>query len=406
MPEFTCKVTDDRGQTQVLIEQADSEAELRQRLTERGLFAYSIQPRSALPSVSLGWKNGRPRRRRLSGDDFRLFNQQFVTLIRAGLPIMQALEILSQRAARPALRTILSDIRQRVRGGASLSDAFAAQEVFPQVYTTALLAGERSGNLPVVLDQYISYQKITGSLRRRLLTTLVYPTLLVIVASGVLSYVIVYVVPKFAELYGEMQQSLPAMTVLVLSLSLNVRNWILVLLVVAVAAAIAAGFASRTPGGAQFLDRLRMGLPVAGDILLKFRLTQFCRTLSTLLSSGIPLVSSLEVAGGAMGSPVLRHAMSTAAQGVREGKTLHKALDETGIVPGLVTEMVEVGESTGALPAMLNSVSEFYEDELDARLARLIALVEPLLLLVVGGVVLVILIALYLPVFSLGQLAR
>ncbi len=406
MPEFTCKVTDDRGQTQVLVEQADSEAELRQRLTERGLFAYSIQPRSALPAVSLGWKNGRPRKRRLSGDDFRLFNQQFVTLIRAGLPIMQALEILSQRAARPALRSILSDIRQRVRGGASLSDAFAAQGVFPQVYTTALLAGERSGNLPVVLDQYISYQKITGSLRRRLLTTLVYPTLLVIVASGVLSYVIVYVVPKFAELYGEMQQSLPAMTVLVLSLSLNVRDWILVLLVVAVAAAIAAGFASRNPKGAQFLDRLRMGLPVAGDILLKFRLTQFCRTLSTLLSSGIPLVSSLEVAGGAMGSPVMRHAMSAAAKGVREGKTLHKALDETGIVPGLLTEMVEVGESTGALPAMLNSVSEFYEDELDARLARLIALVEPLLLLVVGGVVLVILIALYLPVFSLGQLAR
>jgi len=406
MAEFTCKVTDDRGQTQVLNEQAESEAEVRQRLTERGLFAYSIQPRGALPAVSLGWKNGRRRRRRLAPDEFTLFNQQFVTLIRAGLPIMQALDILSQRAARPALRSILTDIRQRVRGGASLSDAFAAQGVFPQVYTTALLAGERSGNLPVVLDQYIAYQKITGSLRRRLLTTLVYPTLLVIVASGVLSYVIVYVVPRFAELYTEMEAALPPMTVLVLSLALNIRDWVLVLVAAAVAAAVAMGFASRRPAGAQFLDRLRMGLPIAGDILLKFRLTQFCRTLGTLLSSGIPLVSSLEVAGGAMGSPVLRRAIATAAQGVREGKTLHKALDETGIVPGLVTEMVEVGESTGALPQMLSSVSEFYEDELDARLARLIALVEPLLLLVVGGVVLIILIALYLPVFSLGQLAR
>jgi type IV pilus assembly protein PilC len=319
---------------------------------------------------------------------------------------MQALEILSQRAARPALRSILGDIRQRVRGGASLSDAFAAQGVFPQVYTTALLAGERSGNLPVVLEQYIAYQKITGSLRRRLLTTLVYPTLLVIVASGVLSYVIVYVVPKFAALYGEMQQSLPALTVMVLSLSMNVRDSVLVLLLVVAAAAVGMSLAARRPAGAQFLDRLRMSLPLAGDILLKFRLTQFCRTLSTLLSSGIPLVSSLEVAGGAMGSPVLRNAMAGAARGVREGKALHKALDETGIVPGLVTEMVEVGESTGALPAMLNSVSEFYEEELDARLARLIALVEPLLLLVVGGVVLIILIALYLPVFSLGSMVR
>jgi type IV pilus assembly protein PilC len=406
MPEYTCKVTDDRGQTSVLVEQADSEAELRQRLTERGLFAYSIQPKSVLPTVSLGFKDGRPRRRRLPPDEFTLFNQQFVTLIRAGLPIMQALEILSQRAARPGLRSILGDIRQRVRGGASLSDAFAAQGVFPQVYTTALLAGERSGNLPVVLEQYIAYQKITGSLRRRLLTTLVYPTLLVIVASGVLSYVIVYVVPKFAALYAEMEQGLPPLTVLVLSLSLSARDSVLILLIVVAALAFAAGMAARRPAGAQFLDRLRMGLPIAGDILLKFRLTQFCRTLGTLLSSGIPLVSSLEVAGGAMGSPVLRAAMAGAAQGVREGKPLHKALEETGIVPGLVTEMVEVGESTGALPQMLSSVSEFYEEELDARLARLIALVEPLLLLVVGGVVLIILIALYLPVFSLGQLAR
>ncbi len=406
MAEFTCKVTDDRGQTSVLIERADSEAELRQRLTERGLFAYSIQPRSVLPAVSLGWKNGRGRRRRLSPDEFTLFNQQFVTLIRAGLPIMQALDILSTRAARPALRSVLGDIRQRVRGGASLSDAFAAQGVFPQVYTTALLAGERSGNLPVVLEQYIAYQKITGTLRRRLLTTLVYPTLLVIVASGVLSYVIVYVVPKFAALYGEMEQSLPALTVMVLSLSMNIRDSILILLAVVAAAVIAASMAGRRPAGAQFLDRLRMGLPIAGDILLKFRLTQFCRTLGTLLSSGIPLVASLEVAGGAMGSPVMRKAIAGAAQAVREGKSLHSSLEETGIVPGLVTEMVEVGESTGALPAMLNSVSEFYEDELDARLARLIALVEPLLLLVVGGVVLVILIALYLPVFSLGQLTR
>jgi type IV pilus assembly protein PilC len=406
MPEFTCKVTDDRGQTSVLVEQADSEAELRQRLTERGLFAYSIQPRTVLPAVSLGFKDGRPRRRRLAPDEFTLFNQQFVTLIRAGLPIMQALDILSQRAARPALRSILTDIRQRVRGGASLSDAFAAQGIFPQVYTTALLAGERSGNLPQVLEQYIAYQKITGSLRRRLLTTLVYPTLLVIVASGVLSYVIVYVVPKFAALYAEMQQGLPPLTVLVLSLSLSVRDSVLILLIVVAALVFAAGMAARRPAGAQFLDRLRMGLPIAGDILLKFRLTQFCRTLSTLLSSGIPLVSSLEVAGGAMGSPVLRAAMAGAAQGVREGKPLHTALEETGIVPGLVTEMVEVGESTGALPQMLSSVSEFYEEELDARLARLIALVEPLLLLVVGGVVLVILIALYLPVFSLGQMAR
>ncbi len=404
MAEFVCKVTDERGQISSLTEKAESEGELRQRLTEKGLYPLSIRRRSGLPAVTPSFLNGR--RRRLAQDEFLLFNQQFVTLVRAGLPIMQALELLAGRAARPGLRAILGDVRQRVRGGASLSDAFAAQGIFPEVYTTALLAGERSGNLPGVLEQYIAYQRITSGLKRRLLTTLVYPTLLVVVAAAVLSYVILYVVPQFSALYGEMQSQLPALTVAVLSIAQNLRSWALVVVVLGVAAGIAIGMASRSAAGAQFLDRMRMGLPIAGDILLKFRLTQFCRTLGTLLSSGIPLVASLEVAGGAMGSPVLRQAIGGAAQGVREGKSLHQALEETHLVPGLVTEMIEVGESTGALPAMLTSVSEFYEEELDARLARLIALVEPLLLLVVGGVVLIILIALYLPVFSLGSLVR
>ncbi len=404
MTEFTCKVTDDRGQVTVLTERAESEGELRQRLTEKGLYPLTIRRRGGLPAAAPSFLNGR--RRRLAQDEFLLFNQQFVTLVRAGLPIMQALELLAERAARPGLRAILADIRQRVRGGASLSDAFGAQEIFPEVYTTALLAGERSGNLPGVLEQYITYQRITSGLRRRLLTTLVYPTLLIIVAAGVLSYVILYVVPQFAALYGEMQSQLPALTVTVLTLAQGARSWALLLVVLGVAAAVGMSVASRSAGGAQFLDRMRMGLPIIGDIVLKFRLTQFCRTLSTLLSSGIPLVASLEVCGGAMGSPVLRHALAGAAQGVREGKSLHQALEESRLMPGLVTEMIEVGESTGALPAMLTSVSEFYEEELDARLARLIALVEPLLLLAVGGVVLVILIALYLPVFSLGSLVK
>ncbi|HXE74149.1 MAG TPA: type II secretion system F family protein [Candidatus Xenobia bacterium] len=404
MTEFTCKVTDDRGQISLLTERAETEGELRQRLNERGLFPLSIRRRGGLPAVTPGILDGR--RRRLSQDEFVLFNQQFVTLVRAGLPIMQALELLAGRAARPGLRSVLADVRQRVRGGASLSDAFAAQGIFPEVYTTALLAGERSGNLPGVLEQYIAYQKITGGLRRRLLTTLVYPALLVLVSAGVLSYVILYVVPQFSALYGEMQQRLPALTLTVLRLAQNARTWALVLVILGVAAAVGMAMASRSQAGAQFLDRLRLGLPIAGDILLKFRLTQFCRTLGTLLSSGIPLVASLEVVGSAVGSPVLARAIGGAAQGVREGKSLHQALEETGLVPGLVTEMIEVGESTGALPAMLNSVSEFYEEELDARLARLIALVEPLMLLTVGGIVLIILIALYLPVFSLGSLVR
>ena len=402
MAEFVCKVGDARGQVSVQVETAGSEAELRQRFADKGLFLYSARNR-ALPAVSWEWRARRPR---LSGNDFLLFNQQFVTLIRAGLPILKSLDLLAERAARPALRALLDEIRGRVRGGAPLSEAFQAQGVFPAVYTSSLLAGERSGNLAGVLDSYIAYQKVTGSVRRRLLTALVYPALLMVVAAGVLSFVIIYVIPKFAELYAEMNAALPPLTVAVVNFALSVRQSLAA--VVFLLAAVIAGLVvtARSDAGAQFLDRARMQLPVVGNILLRFRLAQFCRTLATLLAGGIPMVPSLEVSAGAMESPVLRRAVETAARRVREGQSLHGALAATGVVPDLVTGMVEVGESTGALPHMLNSVAEFYEEELNAHLGALLALVEPLLLLGVAGTVLVILIALYLPIFSVGTLVR
>lgn len=402
MGEFVCKVADARGQVSVQVETASSEAELRQRLAEKGLFLYSARTRD-LPGFSLHWPAPR---RRLSANDFLLFNQQFVTLIRAGLPILRALDLLAERAARPALRAVLNDICQRVRGGASLSEAFQAQGIFPLVYISSLLAGERSGNLPGVLDYYIGYQKVSGSVRRRLLTALVYPTLLMGVAAGVLTFVTLYVIPRFAELYGEMNLTLPALTVAVMTFALNVRASVLILTTGAVLLLGAILLASRTEAGAQALDRARLKVPLVGDILLRFRLAQFSRTLSTLLAGGIPVVPSLEVSAGAMESPVLRHVIEFSARRVREGQSLHAALAATGIVPPLVTEMVEVGETTGALPQMLNSVAEFYEEELNTRLATLLALVEPLLLLGVAGVIFVILVALYLPIFSVGTLVR
>lgn len=402
MAEFVCKVADARGQVSVHVETAGSEAELRQRLADKGLFLYSARSR-ALPEVTLRLP---ARRRRLAANDFLLFNQQFVTLVKAGLPILKALDLLAERAARPALRAVLDDVRQRLRGGEALSEAFAAQGLFPPVYTSSLLAGERSGNLAGVLDYYIAYQKVTGAVRRRLLTALVYPALLLVVATAVLSFVILYVIPRFTELYSEMHASLPALTVAVVSFALSVRDSLGLVLVLLAAAVAGAILTARSRAGAQALDRARMRLPVVGNVLLRFRVAQFCRTLATLLAGGIPVVPALDVASGAMESPVLRRAIEIAGRAVREGQSLHGALAATGVMPDLVTEMVEVGESTGALPQMLNSVAEFYEEELNAQLATLLALVEPLLLLGVAGTVFVILVALYLPIFSVGTLAR
>jgi type IV pilus assembly protein PilC len=401
--EFFCRVADASGKSFVQVESASSESEVRQRLSEKGLYVYSIRGR-ALSNLALRWSDrSRPR---FSTSDFYLFNQQFVTLIRAGLPILRAIELLAERSARPGLRAVLNDIRERVRGGASLSEAFRAQGLFSEVYTSSLLAGERSGNLAGVLEQYIAYQRVTGSVRRRLLAALVYPALLIVIAAGVLSYVTLFVIPRFAELYAEMNVSLPALTLAVVSIALNLRASVLIFLLVVIALVIAYILVRRSEGGAQALDRARMHVPLVGAIILKFRLTQFSRTLGTLLAGGIPLVPSLQVAAGAMESPVLRRTVAGAAVRVSEGQSLHGALARTGIVPDLVTEMVEVGESTGALPQMLNSVAEFYEEDLNTRLTALLALVEPLLLLVMGGTILVILVALYLPIFSIGSVVR
>lgn len=402
MGEFLCKVADARGQVSVQLEEASTEGELRRRLGEKGLLVYSVRAK-ARPALSWRWPE---RRRRLRANDFLLFNQQFITLVRAGLPILRALDLLAERAARPALRSLLNDVRGRLRAGDTLSQAFAAQGTFPPVYISTLLAGERSGNLGGVLEYYVNYQKVTGSVRRRLLGALIYPALLVLFAFGVLSALIVYVIPRFSQLYEEMDAALPALTVAVVTFAKNVRGSMLVITLLVAAALVAVILAARTEAGAQALDRTRLRLPLVGNIYLKFRLAQFCRTLSTLLAGGIPVVPSLEVAGGALESPVLRRAVATATQGVREGQSLNGALASTGVIPGLVTEMTEVGESTGALPQMLNSVAEFYEEELNALLSWALSLVQPVLLLVVAAVVALILVALYLPIFSVGTLVR
>jgi type IV pilus assembly protein PilC len=403
MAEFVCKVADARGRVFEQVETADTESELRQRLLGQGFFVHSVRARGW---ASLTRALPQQRRRRISSGDFVLFNQQFLTLFRAGLPILRSLELLAERAARPRLRRILDQVRERVRGGMALSEALREQAVFPEVYVTSVLAGERSGNLGGVLEQYLAYQKVTGGVRRRLLTALVYPSLLLVVSAGVLSGAVLYIIPKFDALYREMNVELPALTRGVVTFALHIRASLLVAVLVAAGLGIGLVLFGRREAGARVLDRLRMDLPIIGEVFLKFRLTQFARTLSTLLAGGIPLVPSLETAGGAMESPVLRHALKIATQRVREGQALHAALGQTGVMPSLVTEMIEVGEATGALPHMLDSVAEFYEEDLNARLATLLALVEPLLLIGVAGTVLVILVALYLPIFSAGTLAR
>jgi type IV pilus assembly protein PilC len=396
MGEFVCKVADPAGHVFQQVETAQSEDEARTKLGDRGLFIYWVRRRRAL---SLQGLFGR-RDRVVRGNDFLIFNQQFNTLIKAGLPILKALDLLAERTAAPRLRPILADVRQQVRDGALLSEAIEAQGIFPPVYSSSVLAGEKSGNLAGVLDQYISYQRTSSGLRKRLAGVLIYPAVLVTVAVGILSYLVTYVIPQFAMLYKDMNVALPGPTVLLISLVTGLKSYILPIVILLVVGVAGVMLWSRTEAGGIAIDRMKMKLPVAGDVWVKFQVTQFTRTLSTLLTGGTPLVSALDTAASSLTSRLISDGVKQATQRVREGQPLAASLAATKLVPDLAVDMIEVGEASGALAAMLASVSDFFEEEVNVKLTTLISFIEPAILVFMGAVIAFILIALYLPLFS------
>jgi type IV pilus assembly protein PilC len=398
MGEFVCKVADSNGRVFSQMEAAQSITEARQKLTERGFYVYSVRERKAL----IGQLFRRRRGKTISGTDFLIFNQQFNTLIKAGLPILKGLDLLAERAASPRLKPILMDVRDRVRNGAVLSEAFEQQGVFPKVYTTAVLAGEQSGNLTGVLDQYVAYQQVSTSVRKKLIATLIYPAILVTVATGILSYIFAFVIPQFAKLYKELNVELPYPTQVLILITQQFRIYALGVLALLVVGGIAAYSWSRGEKGGVALDRLKLRLPILGDTWIKFQLAQFSRTLSTLMVGGTPLVAALDTAADAVSSRLVARSIRESGQRVREGESLHAALTATRLMPSLALDMVEVGEASGSLAQMLNSVADFYEQEVNLRLATLISVVEPAILIFMGIVVAFILISLYLPIFSVS----
>ncbi|HEY2461559.1 MAG TPA: type II secretion system F family protein [Candidatus Acidoferrum sp.] len=396
MGEFVCRVGDANGRVFSHVEAATTLAEARQKLADRGLFVYSVESRSGLLSAF----TQRRSERAVGGADFLILNQQFNTLIKAGLPILRALDLLADRASSPKLRPVISQIRDRVREGKSLSEAVVEAGVFSKVYSTAILAGEKSGNLSGVLDYYIAYQKVSTGVKKKILATLVYPALLVVVAITIVTYLVTSVIPKFALLYRDLNVELPRPTQLLILLTVDYRYVFLGGLAALIALAVAVFLWSRTEEGGLVFDRLKFKVPIVGDTLLKFQVAQFARTLSTLLAGGTPLVAGLQTASEAIGSRLVRETVSDATQMVREGESLHTAMASKGVMPMLALDMIEVGESSGALAPMLTSVAEFYEDEVNLRLGAMIAVIEPVILICMGLLVMFILISLYLPIFS------
>jgi type IV pilus assembly protein PilC len=389
MVEFDCRVADTVGRVYSQVEAAQSEVEVRQKLSDSGLLVYSVRRRGGLAARAVG----RQRLRAVRNVDFLVFNQQFNTIIKAGLPILKALDLLAERAAAPRIRPILLEVRDRVREGSTLS-GLDKQGLFPKVYVTAVLAGEKSGNLTGVLDYFIAYQKVSVSAKKKLIAALVYPAILITVASGIVTYLVTSVVPKFAQLYADMNLQLPAVTQLLVALTVTYRFYFLGFILLLAAGAVFLVLWSRTEQGGLAVDRLKLRVPIVGDTWIKFQVAQFCRTLSTLLQGGTPLVTALATSADAVPSRLISAGILQASQRVREGQSLHAALEATKLMPEMGLEMIEVGEASGALASMLASVAEFYEEETTLRLGALIAIVEPAILVFMAVVIAFILISL------------
>src|SRR5271169_5921863 len=358
MAEFIVKIADDRGRVQQHIEQGYSEAEVRDRFSQQGYLVYWVKPQGMLTSgVSLR------RRRKIKQSTFLVFNQQFLTLIRAGLPILNSVELLIMRQKDPQLKQVLENVRERVKGGELLSVAFAAQGIIPKIYTTTLMAGEKSGNIDEVLSRYINFQRMTMSFRKKLAVSLIYPTLLVTVVIIMVMFLFTWVVPRFADLFNSLDAKLPAITLFMLAVGVNAQKYFPFFVVGAVLAGFLFWRWRKTDSGADQIDRVILSLPLLGGIRLKHQVATFSRMLSTLLQGGMPLVPSMETAGSSMSSRRIIKGVMRAGMRVREGQGLAGSLEEQEIFPELAVERIEVGESTGALPAMLNSVAEFYEED-------------------------------------------
>lgn len=361
-----------------------------------------VTARAARSQTDPTTANSPKKRGRLDLEQFVVFNQQFLALIRAGMPIPQSLELLSGNVRGKALAGHVAAVRDDVRVGVPLSEAFARRGAFPPIYVTSLLAGERSGALDSVLERYVTYEKLALAIRKKLLVSLIYPAVLVVLVAVLVVFLVTYVVPEFSQLYETMDAALPASTQWLVAFGGAARDNALPLLACLAALAASGAWAVRRRTVRQALERLTLRTPMIGHLWIRYQVAQLARLLSTLLTGGIPLVRALDTAGESMGSGLLRSTLSSVRERVKEGQNLAGSMLGTGIFPTLAIEMVRVGESTGALPQMLSSVAEFFEEEVQTKTAALLNLVEPAIMIFMGIFVAFVLISLYLPIFSLA----
>lgn len=401
--EFQCRLGTAQGEIVQAVYVADSEARLRHELEEKGLLVLAIQPKNAfglpaLPGLSFA------QRRRVKQREFLVFNQELATLLKAGMPLVQSLDILRRSVPNPTFKAVLDDVYERVRSGIALSEAFEKHgDLFPSVYTASLMAGEKSGNLDQMLRRFIAYVKIIGTIRGKTISALMYPAILLLLSASVVAIILVRVVPAFADFYAGFGAELPWITRLLTAFSSALAQNLLWVTLAMAGVGSALWYWMKRPGQRLKFHAAMLRAPLAGIVATKFATSQFARTLATLLGGGIPLVSALDVSAKAIGNRAMAQQIVLIGQQVREGKSLAAAMTERDMFPDVALKMVEVGESTGALQDMLNALADFYDEDIETAMARFVTLVEPALLVIMGIVIAGLLLALYMPVFQLSS---
>jgi len=397
MPEFILRVGTPDGEVVERQVVAASLRAAREEMRRQGLHVFDVR-RGATDLRDLFPRFGRI----ISTESFLLFNQELLALVRAGLPIVQSLDIMLERQKNPRFREVLTEIREKITSGVALSDAFAAYgSAFPAIYSTSLRAGERSGDLEGVLKRFLRYQKMIVNLRKKVIGALIYPTILVFLSTAMVFVMMTYVIPKFAEFFTGFGAELPWFTTFMINLANGLRDNLLFFFAGVALTVVVANRWIKT-SGRLIWDRVKLHLPLVGGVLHRFAILQFTQSLGTLLAGGTPMVPALEIASQSVTNQLVSTKINGIVQDVRNGEPLWRSLDSTGVLSDLAVEMIKVGESTGALTEMLGNVSEFYDEEIEARLSRLVAAIEPIILVGMGIVIAGLLYAFYLPLFRLG----
>lgn len=398
MAEFVYEARARTGEVRKGVMEAESIEAVQNRLKAQNLNPVKVKKKPKEINIQIGSP--------VSEQELVIFTRQFATMIDAGLPLVQCLDILSTQGDNKAFNNILKDIKSSVEQGATFSDSLKRHpKIFDDLYTNLVAAGELGGILDTILQRLAIYIEKRVKLKRQVRGALVYPSIIGVVAVAVLVVLLTWVIPSFQAMFMDFggEDALPGITKFVIAVSHGFVSNLIFIIPLAIGAVMGIMGSYRTKGGKEFWHRLLITAPVIGPVMRKIAVARFTRTLGTLLSSGVPILDAMNVVALSSGNVIVERAINQTSEKIREGRTMAEPLLETKVFPPMVVQMIGVGEQTGALDQMLNKIADFYEDEVDVAVAALTSMLEPIMLVVVGGMVGFILIAMYLPIFSIAE---